>query len=503
LLDAGTFRDGCMAERVDRHYFVETDLMLVLRIAQVRWLPAGWLVGAVVCSVAWADVPAEVPAILPQAREVSLNIAPGVVPKPGGGERLLLETSDGEPQVVELYSKLGNDVLVMLPTGELKQYSRGQTRPTDRPFVGADEAAMRRALDEAGFSQFKVTAGGPYLYVYDCSEGFFLHTRSILESMFPGVVRTLRGWGLELDRPTVPQIVVIMPSREAFDAYDKVPPEIAAYYNQLTNYVVLYEDQRLWEAAPEYAAKQAAYTIAHEGVHQLLHNTGVQKRLSRWPMWIGEGLPEYFCPLKVNTRLIRQKDSELPARTIKWTEPGMVNDLRMHALLRINSQSGEVARRLVRDNELDTDEYALAWGLVHFLASKQPEKFQAYLRDVSKFEPLDAAQREAAGRADPLFAKHFGEDFAAVEAAVQKHLTSKPMQAAYVDPEVNQTHYVVKRVVKKGRAYDIALIITTSPASARKWKEEQETEHPRAKFFTKVCKTQREAEYQLKKLQNL
>jgi hypothetical protein len=82
-------------------------------------------------------------------------------------------------------------------------------------------------------------------------------------------------------------------------------------------------------------------------------------------------------------------------------------------------------------------------------------------------------------------------------------LTSKPIQAAYVDPEVNQTHYVVKRVVKQGRVFDIALMITTSPASARKWKEEQEAEFPKAKFFTKVCKTQREAEYQLKKLQSL
>src|SRR3989304_3103479 len=178
--------------------------------------------------------------------------------------------------------------------------------------------------------------------------------------MFPGVVRRLRGWGLNLQRPAVPQVVVIMPNRAAFDAYAKSAPEISAYYNQLTNYVVLYEDQRLWEAAPDLAAKQAAYTIAHEGVHQLLHNTGVQKRLSRWPMWITEGVPEYFCPLKVNTRLVRQQDAELPTRMLKWTDPGMVNDLRMHALLRINSKSGEVARNLVQADELDSDAYAAA-----------------------------------------------------------------------------------------------------------------------------------------------
>jgi hypothetical protein len=397
---------------------------------------------------------------------------------------------------------LGEQLLVMLPTGQLRPYLRSQVTFTDQPFVGADEAAIRHALAEAGFADYEIVSAGPYLFVYGCSEEFFKHTRSILESMFPGVVKALRGWSLPLQRPIVPQIVLILPSREAFDAYRQMSPEIVAYYDQVSNFVVLYEDLKLWEAAPEYAFKQAAYSIAHEGVHQLLHNTGVQKRLSRWPPWISEGIPEYFCPLKVNTRLVQQADAQLPTRTLKWTEPGMVNDLRMYALLRINSQAGEVARRLVADDDLDSNEYALAWGLVHYLATDHPEKLQAYLRDIGLLQPLDPARRSA-GRGDPLFTKHFGDNYAAIEAAVQKHLTSKPLQAAYVDPEVNQTHYLVKRVVKRGRNFDIALMITLSPDAAKQWKEVQQAEHKKAKFFTKVCKTQREAEYQLKKLQNL
>jgi hypothetical protein len=472
--------------------------MLATMNVQVRWLLAGWLALVAVR----ADAESQSPPIVPKVPEQSIGMPEGVVPKPGNGERVLVKSADAKPQVAQLYCTIDEDALVMLPTGELRPYPKSQTAPTDQPFAAADEDAVRRALAEAGFSKFKVVAGGPYLYVYDCSEGFYLHTRSILESMFPGVVKTLRGWGLPLERPTVPQVVLIMPSREAFDAYKQMPPEIAAYYNQITNYVVLYEDLKLWEAAPEYAFKQAAYSIAHEGVHQLLHNTGVQKRLSRWPQWVSEGIPEYFCPLKVNTRLVQQADAQLPARTLKWTEPGMVNDLRMFALLRINSQAGAVARSLVSDDDLDSDEYALAWGFVHYLATEHPEKLRAYLQDVSQLRPLDPAQRSA-GRGDPLFTKHFGENYAAIEAAVQKHLTSKPLQAAYVDPEVNQTHYVVKRVVKRGRTFDIALMITLSPEAAKQWKEAQQAQHKKAKFFTKVCKTQREAEYQLKKLQSL
>jgi hypothetical protein len=330
-----------------------------------------------------------------------------------------------------------------------------------------------------------------------------MHTRSILESMYPGVKATLESWGLEVPDPAVPLVVIIMPSRAAFDAYDPTSPDIAAYYNTLTNYIVLYEDQKLWDAAPEYALKQGAYIVAHEGVHQILANAGIQQRLGRWPMWICEGIPEYFCPLKVSSRVIQSRSGGLPTRTLKWTDAGMVNDLRMYSLLRTNAAGGDVTKQLVQATELGGREYALAWGLVHYLVNERPTEFRAYLKDVSKIEPLDPAQKALSGRVDPLFVKHFGEDFAAIETGAQQHLTSKEMQAEYRDPEVYQTHYVVKRSVKQGRTFHIAMIVTTSPAAAREFKDSELAKNDRAKFFTKICKTRREAEYQVQKLQNL
>jgi hypothetical protein len=135
--------------------------------------------------------------------------------------------------------------------------------------------------------------------------------------------------------------------------------------------------------------------------------------------------------------------------------------------------------------------------------NERPTEFRAYLKDVSKIEPLDPAQKALSGRVDPLFVKHFGEDFSAIETGVQQHLTSKEMQAEYRDPEVYQTHYVVKRSVKQGRTFHIAMIVTTSPAAAREFKDSELAKNDRAKFFTKICKTRREAEYQVQKLQNL
>jgi hypothetical protein len=435
--------------------------------------------------------------------ESQLQLAAGAESKPGHGETLLLRSGTGESQVVKLHGDLGVQLLVMLPTGELTMVPRTATTPTDMPFVPASEAAMKKALAAAGFSKFKMVSAPPYLYVYDSSEGFYLHTRSILESMYPGVKATLENWGLDVPAPAVPLVVIIMPSREAFDAYDKTDPGIAAYYNILTNYVVLYEDQKLWDAAPEFALKQGAYIVAHEGVHQILANAGIQQRMARWPMWICEGVPEYFCPLKVSSRLVQSRNGNMPTRTLKWTDPGMVNDLRMYALLRTSSAGGNVAKELVTASQLDSDGYALAWGLVHYLVNERPSEFRAYLKDVSQCEPLDPAQKALAGHVDPLFVKHFGEDFSAIETGVQQHLTSKAMQEEYRDPEVYQTHYVVKRSVKQGRTFQIAMIVTTSPAAARAFKESELAKNDKAKFFTKICKTRREAEYQVQKLQSL
>ncbi len=99
------------------------------------------------------------------------------------------------------------------------------------------------------------------------------------------------------------------------------------------------------------------------------------------------------------------------------------------------------------------------------------------MADIGKYEPLNEATMPVAGKADGLFVKHFGGDFDKLERELQAYLTSKKMQAEYVDPVENQTHYIVKSVEKKGRAFAVRLVITTSPAAAKKWKEEQQAEH--------------------------
>src|SRR4051794_39622938 len=71
-------------------------------------------------ALACASVSAQSPGPAPSALQVRPKLPPGVRPRPGHGERLLLPTAAGESQVVRLYCSLDPYAMVMLPTGELK-----------------------------------------------------------------------------------------------------------------------------------------------------------------------------------------------------------------------------------------------------------------------------------------------------------------------------------------------------------------------------------------------
>jgi hypothetical protein len=183
---------------------------------------------------------------------------------------------------------------------------------------------------------------------------------------------------------------------------------------------------------------------------------------------------------------------------MQWTKAGMINDIRMFELLKMKA-SGTLLKKTVEAQELDSNGYAMAWGLVHYLANKKPEELHAYLAEVSRFAPLDESVEPAAGKPDELFVKHFGSDLRRIESSIQTYLTGKKMQAAYVDPIANQTHYLLKCVVKKGQGFERTIQVTLSPGETKKWKEEQEEKYGKnASIYTIICKSKDELERQLR-----
>jgi hypothetical protein len=395
----------------------------------------------------------------PQADPSDFGLTvPDASPKPAGNRRVLVKGADDEMVVGKVLVEVGDAFVVILPDGRLASVPQHEATVTDRPFKAVAFDELGRQLTGTKFVGFKTHKTKRYLYVYNSSKQFFEATRNILETMYPSLFGYCRRKKIPVHDPDVPLVVIMFRTQDEFEKYHAMPDGVVAYYSGVSNHVVLYEQSKLLEVAPELAFKQAISTIAHEGVHQVLHNIGVQQRLSRWPIWISEGLPEYFAPTQIGTK-------------IKWKGVGFPNDLRMKSLetlLKESKGSQELVRPIVETNQLDATGYASAWALTHYLADRRREKFVSFLVEVSKYQPL---QKHTTDDDQALFAKFFGVDYAEFDSELVKHLS----KLDYVDPILNQTHFVAMMQIGRGRK---GYLVTTSPTAVEKWQQEEMAKLP-------------------------
>lgn len=401
-----------------------------------------------VCAVVAAQQPA------PQAEPEDFGLLlPQARPVAGGGRRVLVH--DGTEQLVvgKVHVEVGDRLVVMLPDGRLISVKHQEATATDRPFEPASKEAVIESLTATKFKGFKTRETNRYVYIFNTSDAFAEATSRILETMYPSLYAYCKRQKLTDSEPETPLVVIMFRTEAEYQGYREMPAGVVAYYNAVSNRVVMYEQSQLADVAPAIALKQSISTIAHEGVHQILNNIGVQQRLSNWPMWIGEGLPEFFSPTSTDRR-------------IKWKGVGLVNDLRMHELIEYlkarpeDTDPGDLVRQTVTAPSLTSTGYAAAWALTHYLAKYRQPEFFAYLSDVSALPPLVEPTN---GNLD-LFTRHFGEDLAGIENGMLASLKKLP----YVDPIANQPHFVA--VIQIGLRRSV--VVTTSPASIRQWQQQ-------------------------------
>jgi hypothetical protein len=412
---------------------------------------------ALVC-LAWSVTAQE--ARLVDPRPFGIDLVPGEV-RPGENRVVTTTDSAGQPAVGKLHVRVGDGALVLLPDGELVSRKAGEFSPTDRPFEPIGQDALTKRL-EAEFRGFKIKATNHYLYVYTASEEFQLGTSRILESMFAGLKTFAAAQKLPTHEPPTPLVVVMFKTEEEFQKYRRMPEGVVAYYHTLSNRVFLYEQSRLAQVRPDLAMQQSISTIAHEGAHQILHNIGVQQRLSFWPMWLGEGLAEYLAPTSTGARL-------------KWKGPGEVNDLRMFELEQFlkseaaEKPDGELIEHTVLAGRLTSTGYATAWALTHFLAKQRRAEFGELLRECSKLGPLEGATLVTPPgivRANrEQFVRIFGEDLTDMESRLVLHLKKQP----YTDPFKDLPHYVATLVAMNGRRQERSANTFHSTQLAQKW----------------------------------
>lgn len=435
---------------------------IVLQFAGIAMLPS--LAAAQVTGASGAQTTnaGAVPVIRADPEELGLKVPVGD-PLPGDDRRVQVKTDDDALVVAKVLVEIADSFVVILPDGRISVVNQRDATVTDRPFVGVTVPELTATLTKK-FPGFKVQATKRFIYVYNTSPLFYQGTSRILETMYPGLMNYCRSRKLEVSDPPFPLVIVMFRTRKEWEDYMHgmfANTGVAAFYDGSSNRVVMYEQSDLGTAAPEIALKEIISTVAHEGVHQILHNIGVQHRLSRWPMWISEGVPEYFAPTSVD-------------KSLRWKGAGTVNDLRMKTIDGLLKQGPSTAaartaatttESIIMADKLDADGYAWSWALTHYLGEKRRDAFSRYLTDVSKIQSMEKPSKDENVR---LFIKHFGADFRKLDTELMNHLRKLP----YVDPIENTTHYVILLSVQNGQSVQRSLAITLSPTAVQQTRQE-------------------------------
>jgi hypothetical protein len=355
---------------------------------------------------------------------------------PGESEVVQTADEDGKQAIGRVHVRIGTSAVIMLPNGELVGRREGQFNPTDRRFkpLGKEDLIKRLAVE---FPAFKTNSTNHYVYVYNSSEEFQYGTSRILETMLPGVKKWAESCKIDVRNPELPLVVVMFRTQNEFRRHRRLPAGVVAYYDPVSNRIFMYEQSRLAKEHLDLAQAQAISTIAHEGVHQILHNIGVQQRLSVWPMWLCEGLAEFFAPTEFGAKF-------------RWKGAGHVNDMRMYELQQYlrgkpAEKPGETVEHTVIAARLTSTGYASAWALVHYLAKQKKQDLLAVVREASEIGPLagatDVSSLGVVRSNREAFVKRFGDDFPGLEAKLIEHLK----KLTYTDPFVQRPPVPAKK----------------------------------------------------------
>jgi hypothetical protein len=406
---------------------------------------------------------AQGPTNLSDPRVFGFDIPAGAI-RAADGERVLTADAAGVPVVGKTHVMVGDARIVLLPDGRLVARKAGEAQSTDRPFQPLSKEDVLERL-KAEFPGFKAMQTRHYTYLYTTSPEFAFGTSKILESMLPGVKKWVEALKVPTHEPEVPLVIVMFKTEADFQRYRRMPDGVVAYYDPLSNRVVVYEESPRLKGRPDLLIKQAISTIAHEGTHQILHNIGVQQRLSIWPMWLSEGLAEFLAPTEVT-------------KDLKWKGAAKVNDLRMFELEQYvkahaaDEPAGDTVKNTVIAARLSSTGYATAWSLTHYLATKKKSDFSKYLCQVAKTGPLQGSVEIAPPGIVPGNLKLFEQLFGADHLETEKDLIAHLRKQKYTDPFAGMPHFVAMLNYRDGKKPKRDAMTFHSPILAVKWVRE-------------------------------
>jgi len=365
-----------------------------------------------------------VAAIVWQCAFASFASADKLVVKRDGQE----ETINGEL----LYTALDKSILFESTDGQLHIFIADQIVKMDEEvetLPTMDHEKLGKSLLADLPKGFKIHTTRNYVIAYRTEHEIAEWIEDLYEKRlfkeFGRFSKTKLKYGLDVSRFPLP--VVVFGSRPEYDAYvfrelGVEPGSMIAHYSQMTNRVALYDltfdvgggdggKRRLKDVLKLPDAIPMVTTIIHEGTHQLMFNRGMQTRLADGPLWLNEGMANWF-------------ETPDPKKGIGWHRPGLVNAFRMVQLRKYlpNRPANSLETLISTDERFRGDgafdAYAESWALMHFLLKRRTKQFRAYLKAIANKRPgipVDAETRLAE------FTKHF-RDLEKLDKAFLKYI---------------------------------------------------------------------------------
>jgi hypothetical protein len=369
-------------------------------------------------SSAGDPVPTRAPATVSKA-------ASSVASPSSSAKRFKVRDDYGRLVVARFHGERGGKTAVVMPDGQLGLTS--MPVPSDEPFRPASADELAALLHQGPYAGFLLLKTDHYLIFYQSSLAFAQDSGRLLEEVYSGLIGAFTRNGIPVHESEFPLVAVIYATDHDFRAQKKLEPQVRAYYEFFTNRIFFYQRSERDHLEPKLAALLKPQTVAHEGVHQVLCNIGVQPRLSAWPLWLVEGMAEYCATTNVGKK-----------GQVTWAGLGAINSLNMATIREVDdpfsiqvsgakSQAIPVAQRpsrggaeaLVTEARLTPTDYAHAWALTHYLARKRCGDFLQYLKHMGQLPPLEPRSPEE-NLAD--FRKFFGGDLPKLDKKVDDYL---------------------------------------------------------------------------------
>ena len=151
------------------------------------------------------------------------------------------------------------------------------------------DAIVRRATDQ----EVRKFHSAHYQALGDASETFIKLTLADCEQVALDYLKHYRDKGFDVRPPERRLILIVFADERPFLKYaGRVPPGLAGFYSQRTNWLALF-DFRNTPMMTVAAGQDNRETVTHEATHQLNFNTGILERSGDAPHWISEGLAMY------------------------------------------------------------------------------------------------------------------------------------------------------------------------------------------------------------------